>query len=178
VTDYFADTILMDKNNGNKRPLSPGAFDLSDREKRSGTDRRSNKKARLKYLLFKGRRERVRREEDRHKLHFFDRYNPKLFAAIIAILMLSIFDAILTLILIENGSSELNPIMAYLLEHGPLPFVIVKYCMTCCGVVILLIFSNVFLTKVNIYTYSLFPCIIIAFSAVIIWELFLIFTIL
>ena len=99
-----------------------------------------------------------------------------MFAAITAILMLSIFDAFLTLILIERGSSELNPVMAYFLEYGPLPFIIAKYLLTSLGVIILLIFKNVFINKINIYTHYLFTCVILAFSSVIIWELFLIFT--
>ena len=90
--------------------------------------------------------------------------------------MLSIFDALLTLILIDKGSSELNPVMDYFLQHGLLPFIVVKYCLTCIGVVILLIFKNVFLTRAKIYTHSLFPAVIFVFAAVIVWELFLIIT--
>jgi len=146
-------------------------------DNRRGADRRTNHKARLKYLLFNGRRERIRREEDRRKVFFFDRYHPKLFAAITAILMLSVFDALLTLILIANGSSELNPVMAYFLRYGLLPFIVAKYVLTSGGVVILLIFKNVFLTKARIRARSLFPAVIIAFVAVIVWELFLMFTI-
>jgi hypothetical protein len=146
----------------------------ADTENRCGKDRRNNRKSSLKYLLFNGRRERIRREEDRGKVFFFDRYNPRLFAAISAILMLSITDALLTLILIANGSSELNPIMAYFLRHGLLPFIIAKYTLTSIGVVILLIFKNVFLCRVKIYTYSLFSAVIAAFVAVVAWEIFLI----
>ena len=96
-------------------------------EKRCGADRRKNQNKRLKYILFKGRRERVRRDEDRTRVIIFDRYTPKLFLAIAVILMLSILDALFTLILIENGSSELNPVMAYFLQHGLLPFIAAKY---------------------------------------------------
>ena len=142
---------------------------------RSGADRRIDNKTRLKYLCFNGRRERIRRESDQDKIFFFDRYNPKFFAAISTILMLSIFDALLTLILIESGSSELNPVMAYFLKHGLLPFIVVKYFLTSAGVVILLIFKNIFLARAKIYTSSLFTAVIIAFAAVIAWELFLIF---
>ena len=144
-------------------------------EKRSGLDRRTNKKASLKYLLFNGRRERIRREDDRRRVFFFDRYNPKLFAAIMAILMLSLFDGLLTLHLVRTGSSELNPLMAYFLQHGPFPFVVAKYLLTSVGVVVLLVFKNVLLTGTNIYTHSLFSCMIAAFSAVIVWEMLLIF---
>ena len=141
-------------------------------ERRRGTDRRNTKKAQFKYFLVNGRREQARREEDRDRAYFFDRYNQRIFAAITAILMLSIFDAFLTLVLIEKGSSELNPVMAYFLEHGPLPFIIAKYILTSFGVIALLFCKNVFLSPVNMYTRSLFSYVIFTFSAVILWQLF------
>ncbi|MDJ0816493.1 MAG: DUF5658 family protein [Desulfobacterales bacterium] len=143
-------------------------------ENRRLKDRRINRKSSLKYLLFNGRRERIRREEDKGKVFFFDRYNPKLFAAITAILMLSITDALLTLILIANGSSELNPVMAYFLQHSLLHFIIAKYILTSTGVVVLLIFKNVFLNRMRIYAHSLFSAVIFAFAAVVVWEIYLI----
>lgn len=164
---------MMNKS-GRKKSLFADSAGLPDAANRRGKDRRSNHKARLKYLLFNGRREQIRRDEDSRKVFFFDRYNPRLFAAITAILMLSIFDALLTLILIDKGSTELNPVMAYFLQHGLLPFIVAKYILTSIGVVTLLIFKNVFLTRFNIYTHSLFSAVIVAFSAVIAWELFLI----
>jgi hypothetical protein len=92
---------------------------VSDRsgsdEKRSGKDRRTHRFPKLKYLLFAGRRARVRREEDWHGTFYFDRYSSNIFAAIVLILLLSVFDALLTLYLIDKGSTELNPIMSYFL---------------------------------------------------------------
>lgn len=150
----------------------------TDPDNRCGRDRRINRKSSLKYLMFNGRRERIRREEDRDKIFFFDRYNPKLFAAITAILMLSMTDALLTLILIANGSSELNPVMAYFLQHSLLHFIVAKYTLTSIGVVVLLIFKNVFLTRAKIYAHSLFSAVIFAFIAVVAWEIYLIIKIL
>ena len=147
------------------------------RERRCGIDRRQNIQAQFKYFLINGRRETARREEDRTRSYFFDRYNQRMFAAITAILMLSICDALLTLILIERGSSELNPVMAYFLDYGPLSFIIAKYLLTSFGVFILLIFKNVFISKINMYAHSLFGCVIFVFSTVIVWELFLLSTI-
>jgi hypothetical protein len=143
---------------------------------RCGKDRRSDNKTRLKFLFRNGRRQGVRREEDRDRVFFFDRYTPRLFAAIAAILMLSVFDALLTLILISKGSSELNPVMAYFLSHGLLTFIVGKYLLTSVGVAILLIFKNVIFSKARIRTRSLFSGVIIAFAAVVAWEFFLIFT--
>ena len=162
------------KKSANIKPLNPGSSMHPDTEIRRGKDRRVNHRARLKYLFFNGRRERIRREDDRNRVFIFDRYNPKLFAAITTILMLSIFDALLTLILISKGSTELNPVMNYFLQHGLLSFIVAKYFLTSIGVVILLIFKNIFFSKAKIYTHKLYMVVIIAFAAVIAWEIFLI----
>ena len=166
----------MRNTSESKSILQADTCEWPDRERRRGTDRRNNKKAQFKYFLVNGRREYSRRKEDSARAYFFDRYNQRIFAAITAILMLSIVDALLTLELIEKGSSELNPVMAYFLEHGPLPFIIAKYILTSFGVIVLLICKNVFLKRINMYTRSLFSYVIFAFSTVILWQLFLILT--
>ena len=159
-----------------KNILPSDACDRPDRERRCGQERRQDIRSKFRYFLISGRRKSARREADKTRVFFFDRYNQRIFAAITAILMLSIFDALLTLILIEQGSSELNPVMAFFLEYGPLSFIIAKYILTSFGVVVLLIFKNVFINKINIYTHSLFTCVIFAFSSVIVWQLYLLFT--
>ena len=166
----------MEEPNKSQETGPSDSCEESFRERRCGKDRRQDYQAQFKYFLVNGRREVARRGEDRTRSYFFDRYNQRMFAAITAILMLSIFDALLTLILIEQGSSELNPVMAYFLEYGPLPFFIAKYLLTSFGVVVLLIFKNVFINQINMYAHSLFGCVIFAFSSVIVWELFLLIT--
>ncbi len=166
----------MVKNSERINGLNSEPCESSYEEKRRGIERRTNNKSRIKYLLFNGRRERSRRTEDNGKAIIFDRYNQKLFLAITTILVLSILDAVLTLIVIQRGATELNPVMAYFLEYGTPTFIVAKYLLTSIGVLILLIFKNVFLTKIKIYTHSLFPCVILVFITVIAWELFLIFS--
>jgi hypothetical protein len=166
----------MGKEYERENGVSCGSCESPYKENRRGIDRRTNNKARLKYLLFNGRRERSRRDEDSGKAFIFDRYNQKFFLAITAILILSVLDAVLTLIVIQRGAKELNPVMAYFLEHGTSTFIVAKYILTSVGVLILLIFKNVFLTRLKIYTHSLFPCVIFVFLTVIAWELFLIYS--
>ena len=146
-------------------------------ENRSGGDRRRKRIPHFKYLLFKGRRQNVRREADRYRLFIFDRYAPSLFAAIVAILFFSVIDAYLTLHLVENGSSELNPVMAYFLKFGPWSFLGAKYFLTCGAVLILLLFKNVMFTRPKIYAESIFRYVIIVFAMVILWEILLIFVV-
>jgi len=144
-------------------------------EKRSGKDRRTHQFPKLKFLLLSGKRSNARREEDLHRTFYFDRYSSSIFAAIVVILLLSVLDALLTLYLIENGSTELNPIMSYFLKYGPFVFMGAKYFLTCAGVVILLLFRNAMRKRSPTHTENLFTYTIAAFSTVIAWELYLIF---
>jgi hypothetical protein len=150
--------------------------DFSDHaEKRCGKDRRTHQFPKLRYLLFSGRRAKVRRKGDLHSTFYFDRYSSNLFAAIVAILLLSVLDALLTLYLIDQGSTELNPIMSYFLKYGPFVFMGAKYLLTCLGVIILLLFRNVLRKRSTTHSLHLFSYIIGAFTSVIAWELYLIF---
>lgn len=149
--------------------------DANYTEKRSGKDRRRQQFPKLKYLLFSGKRAHARRYEDRHRTFYFDYYSSHIFAAIVAILLLSISDALLTLYLIENGSKELNPVMSYFLKYGPFIFMAAKYFLTSIGVIILLLFRNVLLKRSITHTQNIFSYIIFAFSTVIAWQLYLIF---
>jgi hypothetical protein len=144
-------------------------------EKRSGLDRRAGGVPGLGYLFFHGRRERIRRAADKQRFRLYDRYSPRHFAEIVAILFLSVLDALFTLYLIDHGSKELNPVMAYFIESGPFIFFTVKYALTSAAVVVFLVFKHVRIRKIGLYTASLFTYVIALFSAVVAWELCLIF---
>lgn len=81
----------------------------------------------FKSLFLNGIRESVHRIEDRNCIDVFDRYKPSLFIAIMIVLGLSLLDALLTMILLSQGATELNPVMRYFLSHGPQVFIFVKY---------------------------------------------------
>ena len=144
-------------------------------EKRSGKDRRTHRFPKLKYLIFAGKRAGVRREEDWDGAFYFDRYSSNIFAAIVLILLLSVLDALLTLYLIDRGSTELNPVMSHFLKYGPFVFMGAKYFLTCMGVVILLLFRNALRKRSVSHAQHLFNYIIGAFATVIVWEICLIF---
>lgn len=144
-------------------------------DRRSGKDRRSRRGISIRSIVFGGKREAIRRQEDMYKIFLVDRYSSTLFAAIVVILFLSVIDALLTLFLINHGAYEVNPIMAYYLNVGPYTFFSVKYSLTCIAVITLLMFRNVFLRTIRIFTHSLFFFIIGAFMAVVAWQVYLVF---
>ena len=153
---------------------------LSDKsqyfERRTNPDRRQREMRIFSKYLFTGRRTEPRREEDKQRFHWIDRYSAKTLSVVLLIVLLSVLDALLTLDLIFNrGAVELNPVMAYCLEYGALTFFWVKYLLTCLGVLIVLLTKNVFIFKTGFQAKFLFLLFLLPFLLVVHWELFLLF---
>ena len=157
--------------------MAENEIKLDSFERRSLKDRRNPKQFKIKtlFVYVYGQRKTIRRQDDRYKIYYLDRYSSTLFACIVSILLLSVIDALLTLYLVDHGAVELNPLMAYYLNSDPLVFMSIKYLLTSFSVFILLMCGNISARKINITVNSLFPVVIVAFASVIIWELFLIY---
>ena len=153
------------------------AQDVGFAERRSKADRRNRGSVSIRSLLFGGRREKIRRQEDRHKMLYVDRYSQFYFIAIVLILSLTVVDAILTIILTNHGAKEINPLMAYSLNAGPYTFLGVKYSLTSAGLIALLMLRNIFMRPIRIYAGSLFYYLLIAFIGVVSWQLFLFYSV-
>lgn len=141
-------------------------------ERRTGKDRREYPRPWLKGLFFRGMRESSRRAEDRRRIVTFDRYNPPLLLAIILVLGLSLLDALLTLILIAQGATELNPVMRYCLSHGPQIFLLVKYGLTAIPVMIIVIAKEPIGARYRLST-GILHIFAAFFGGVVIWEFYL-----
>lgn len=142
-------------------------------ERRSGQDRRENGLPVFKRLYFKGMRSSVRRAGDRQRIVALDRYQPSLFVGIMVVLCLSLLDAMLTLILIAQGASELNPVMRYYLSHGPQVFLLAKYGLTALSVLIIVLLKESLITRYRIGTGMLLHVFAAFFGSVVIWEFYL-----
>jgi hypothetical protein len=139
-------------------------------ERRSGRDRRKRSFNFLRRPFSPGRRRMLRRKTDRRRFFLFDYYSPKLFYAMVLVLMLSVADALLTLWLVSVGAEELNPVMAYFLDYGPNIFLLSKYLMTSISVVIVVLFNYITFQRVKFPIGELLRVFAGCFSAVVIWE--------
>ena len=119
----------------------------------------------------------LRREEERQRPYEIDRHSLDTLAAILLIVLLSILDAFFTLDLVSHGAVELNPVMAYYLDHGPLVFFGVKYLLTCASIVLILLIKDIHFIKTKVQTKTLFVLLIIPLALVVQWELYLIFSV-
>jgi hypothetical protein len=104
-----------------------------------------------RYTFIGGRRRTVRREEERKKYTFVDLYSTPLFLALLLLLILNVSDSYLTITLIKNNvAAEANPIMAFYLEYGHLPFFTAKFLITAIPIFIFCICKNFSITKASL----------------------------
>ncbi|HEU4619910.1 MAG TPA: DUF5658 family protein [Gammaproteobacteria bacterium] len=123
----------MSKNIPELMSMPAAAGVLVDR--RSGVDRRRLSLRTFFQGGFTPRRRRGRRRSD--TLALVDWHEPHLFFLAIAILLLSVADAFLTLTLLTRGAEEANPILDYVLEAHPELFAGAKMALTGSGLLVL-----------------------------------------
>ena len=78
-----------------------------------------------RYALYGGRRRVPRRDFEREGA-FVDVYGPAVFLVLLGILGLNLIDAFYTLVYLQRGGLEANPVVQLLLDLGMTPFVAVK----------------------------------------------------
>jgi hypothetical protein len=116
-------------------------------------DRRAAKEDRRALTLrtlfasgFSPRRRTGRRVSD-HELPV-DFHDPRLLVPVVAMLLLSITDAFLTVRLINNGALEANPLLAFVLREHPQLFATVKMALTGLGVTLLVVLARARVFKI------------------------------
>jgi len=143
--------------------------------KRSGIDRRKKNGINVRIFVGNGNRTTIRRQEDKDRIFFVDQYGPVLFVAVAGIFFLGAIDALLTLRLLDHAAYETNPLMAYMLDHGPYAFFLFKYGLTLIAACALFLFRGVVIRKFKITTHSFLDLAAWLYVAVVGWELYLIF---
>jgi hypothetical protein len=143
------------------------------KERRSDKDRRKHLKKFSTLFLFSGKRKKLRRIEDYKKITKVDWYHPTLLIHILIILGLSLLDAALTLVLLNEGAVEINPVMRYYINHGPSTFVMVKYGLTALALIIMVALHTSISVRYRTLASLMFPSCILLFGSVIVWELYL-----
>jgi hypothetical protein len=110
-------------------------------ERRARIERRRSVFRALWHGNFKRRRVAPRRSFEHHAV-VTDWFHPQWLGVGILILLLSAFDAVLTLTLIGHGAYEVNPFMESLLRGTGQSFALVKIGLTAFGVVLLTILAR------------------------------------
>ena len=109
----------------------------TERPERRRGDRRRHVLRALLYGGLNPRRRTPRRAGGEHAVSAVDWHAPHWLAIAILIVTFSCSDAFLTLLLLERGAHEVNPLMARLLQQPVGAFALVKIGLTVVGVVLL-----------------------------------------
>src|ERR1700692_212345 len=115
--------------------------DFSD-ERRARADRRHRVWWSVCYGSFNPRRRAPQRRLDDSRFHSVDWPSSPLLAVAIGILLLSVADAFLTVVLLQGGADEVNPIMAALIYRSVAMFAALKMGMTGMGVVLMVFLAR------------------------------------
>lgn len=94
-----------------------------------------------RYTFFGGRRKGDRRRPESLN-QYVDLYEPVLAGIMVAVAILCALDAVFTLLYIQKGGSEANPIMDWLIRQGAQAFVVVKCAVTNLGLLVLCLHKN------------------------------------
>jgi len=90
-----------------------------EKDRRVLTDRRRKPTPRWSWYTFFGRRATFRRKSDQEKGGYVDRYSHIMFFILVLILGLNILDSLFTMMIIDLGGQELNPLVGSFIElHG------------------------------------------------------------
>jgi hypothetical protein len=149
--------------------LSRAGPDLTH-ERRDHSDRRSRHWWSIWYGSFNPRRRSPSRRLDDFGFRSLDWYSAHLLAAAIGILLLSVVDAFMTLMLLEGGAYEMNPIMGVLIYRNVAMFAAMKMGMTSVSIILMVILARYRFMRVLQVTWVLYG-ILVAYASLIGYEL-------
>ncbi len=137
-----------------RAPMNPEvSSSASDRDaERRGPDRRRQPTPRVsRYSLWGGRRRGMRRNEEREGT-FVDVYGTRLFGLVAWIALMNVGDSFFTLVHLQAGGVELNPVADLLLTTGRWSFVLTKSILIGLALVVLAVHKNFHLARIGLWT--------------------------
>jgi hypothetical protein len=95
-------------------------------ERPRGPDRRQRATPMLSRYTFHGGRRKGGRRDGEVENIYVDVYSPMLVGLLVVFFALTVIDSVSTLIYLGKGGQELNPIAQWMIDQGPLFFVLAK----------------------------------------------------
>lgn len=145
----------------------------SNRERRDRVERRRRVWWSLYYGSINPRRRSPARRSGDTGVHSVDWHSSHLLAVSIGILIMCIVDALLTLVLLQRGAVEVNPLMARLVYGNVAMFATLKMAMTSAGVVLMVYAARYRFMRLLLVEWVLYG-VLIAYTSLILYEISLI----
>jgi hypothetical protein len=120
-----------------------------DGQNRRDADRRDTPTRPWTDWLTPRRRERGRRDSDRSG--YVDRYTKRDVALLLSVFLLNVGDAFFTMLWLERGGKEANPIMEFFLDIGPGAFLVQKCLVVGFWLLLLVVHKNFRFARSGLY---------------------------
>ena len=111
-------------------------------ERRTFSDRRRQPTPLLSRYTLWGRRKNFRRKEDQERGGYVDRYGPRLLFFIVLMVGLNVLDSLFTMIILESGGWEVNPIVRSAIEVYGDQFWVWKFIVVSLNLILLCLHSR------------------------------------
>ncbi|MDP6520707.1 MAG: DUF5658 family protein [Planctomycetota bacterium] len=118
----------------------------------NGLDRRLQGTPRFSRFSFWGGRRRALAAGVEREGSFVDVYSARLLLAVFWIALMNAADSFFTMIHLQHGGIELNPVAGQLLRLGRWEFVLAKSALIAAALVVLVIHKNFLLARVGLFT--------------------------
>ena len=109
--------------------------------RRDSTDRRKRATSPFSRFALTGRRKGARRTGEGRNI-YVDRYSGRVMGILVLIAGLCVLDALFTLLYLQRGGAEMNPLMDAAIRAGVAPFIIIKCGLTFAGITFLCLHKN------------------------------------
>jgi hypothetical protein len=141
-------------------------------ERRARADRRRRVWWSVWYGSFNPRRRSPARRQGDPRFHALDWHSSHLLAVAISILLLSVADAFMTLLLLQVGADEVNPIMAALVYRSVAIFTALKMSMTGVGVLLMVSLARYRFMRLLRVEWALYG-VLVGYAALIGYEIWM-----
>ena len=146
---------------------SDAEFRILKMDNRTFRDRRKKPTPILSRYTLYGRRCSFRRAEDQQRGGYVDRYGQRLFFYLLLIVGLNILDASFTIIILDRGGLEVNPLIRWAIDSYGDHAWSMKIAVVSCGAILLCLHSHFRMARVSILV------IAALLSGVVIYQLLL-----
>ncbi len=140
---------------------------MKDCDNRNFGDRRKQPTKGLSRYTFFGRRRRFRRKSEKERGGYTDRYSAGLFFVLILIVGLNVLDSFLTILILDHGGWELNPIVGSVIQLYGDRFWIWKFFIVSASLILLCLHSNFGRVRAFIHAVGFL------YIAVVVYQIFL-----
>ena len=111
-------------------------------EGRALNDRRKRPTPALSWYTLWGRRKGFRRTVESRQGGYVDRYGAGLLFVLVLVIVLNLLDAVCTIIILNKGGEEVNPVVGYFMHLSGNGFWVWKFIITSCSLLLLCVHSQ------------------------------------